>query len=111
MRSFFNVIFCIFVLLGCSNQAIEKKQKSKSDHKSLGLTHEQAQLRFSQISNVHYDISLNLVKGKIYSGNIGISFLADKLAEDVKIDFRKGNIQAVKVNPVSYTHLTLPTKA
>ena len=68
--------------------------------KNLHLQKEVCQVRTQCLSEVSYDLTLNLPRGEFYSGMILITFKVNQLPQndDVSIDFRGMNIAEFLIN-------------
>ncbi|RYZ57157.1 MAG: aminopeptidase N [Proteobacteria bacterium] len=65
------------------------------------LTHEQSKTRSEQVSDVRYDLSLDISKGdreKSYTGEVVIDFVWKASKEPLRIDFSKGEVKALAIN-------------
>ena len=84
------------------------------------LSQEDAAARSARVSNVDYTLEFALTGKESFSGTTTLAFDLGDAAQPLTIDLDKATIASLTVNgkavaprynPVSYTHLTLPTKA
>lgn len=72
------------------------------------LTHKEAQLRSSIVSEVKYDLRLSLSTKDSYAGFLNVSFEASDPCECLWVDFKGSEVSEVKINsavvPVNHTN-------
>ncbi|MEZ4871536.1 MAG: hypothetical protein R2827_04660 [Bdellovibrionales bacterium] len=92
-------------IMSCSTTPKQTKipGATKPAHK---LAQPEAELRYQQVRNVHYDQKFSLTKGDTYSGTTTIKFDFTTVGQQLRVDFYEGKIQELKLNggPVTYKY-------
>lgn len=79
------------------------------------LTHQEAALRSTVLSNVHYDLRMTLSKQESYGGILIVSLNASDQCKSIWLDFKGAKVSSVSINktPVEVVHkdsrIYLPT--
>lgn len=77
-------------------------KNSSEQKKNSILTQKDAQLRFEQIRDIHYDLEFDFSNAKEndidFTGISKIFFQATSVSDDLRIDFFKGSIKNIQVN-------------
>ncbi len=90
---FFYLTLVLFFSTGCVDWGFSDQGRSKKDQ----LTFEEAQTRKELISNVEYDLNMDLTLKDKFKGRVEVRFeLAEK--EDLTLDFFGGKVLAFEIN-------------
>lgn len=66
---------------------------------SANISQSYASFRANQVSNVHYDLHIDITGRKKFSGTAKISFdLVDNNRSPITLDFERGDIDSIKIN-------------
>ncbi|TGL63106.1 aminopeptidase N [Leptospira ognonensis] len=80
------LLFAISFLISCNSQNNE-----------YHLTQKEAEYRASLLSNIHYNLKINLSTEDFFEGNVEISFDVWK-SEKLRLDYFQGEVQSVVLN-------------
>lgn len=100
MKRLWIAILSLF-LVQCSSAPLASKQMATPETVA-DLQWSEAQSRFERLSNIEYDLSLNLDQpGDEYSGTMKVQFDLSKNDQDLRLDFFEGTVTHLLVNGIA----------